>query len=422
MDLTTTSLLEALHRRRADRPPVLLLGGLNLIRPLGMAGIPVIVASSDPRNPAFHSRYCDARWALPSSEERSAWLAALLQLGGCLQQLHGTRIPLVYGNDDTLDAIQDCQHDLSSCFRMVLNDPDVARALIAKDRFAALARERDIPVPRTLAWDGDGDQSLSRYCGPVLVKPRSKVAWEESPVLMSLLHGRGKALVFERPQDLLQSALAQQLREQLCLQEYIPGDDRSIWSFHGFADERSRLLAWFIGRKIRTYPALTGVSTYLELAHNRTLAALGHEIVGRIPLKGVFKIDLKQNECTGEFRVLEVNARFNLWHYLGAANGINLPRIAYDYMVHGVRPARSPAYDTRVRWLYLKGDFQAFRELAAQRKLGAFRWIRSLLRSPKVYDLFSWSDPGPFLHQWRGRGASAALRLRARVRWPSTAS
>lgn len=422
MTLSTTGSLDELRGWRADRLPALLLGGLNLLRPLGMGRVPVIVASSDPREPAFRSRYCNARFMIPSSEERGAWLKALLKLGAHLQQLYGARVPIVYGNDDTLDALQECQRELSPCFRMVLNDPDVAHALIAKDRFAQLARERGIPVPRSLAWDGEGEERLSRYCGPVLVKPRSKVAWEDSPVLMRLLQGKGKALVFQSAQDALQSPLVRQLHDQLSFQEYVPGDDRSIWSFHGYADERGALLAWFIGRKIRTYPALTGVSTYLELAHDDGLAALGHDIVARTPLKGAFKIDLKQDARTGEFRVLEVNARFNLWHYLGAANGINLPRIAYEYLVHGERPARSPAYGTKVRWLYPKGDFQAFRELASRGQLGAARWAGSLLSSPKVYDLFGWSDPGPFFHEWLCRGTSIAQRLRARVRWPSTAS
>ena len=49
------------HQFDPRRPPVLLLGGVNLVRTLGLAGIPAIVASSDPHEPAFASRHCVGR-------------------------------------------------------------------------------------------------------------------------------------------------------------------------------------------------------------------------------------------------------------------------------------------------------------------------------------------------------------------------
>src|SRR5688572_11422334 len=66
---------------RPERPPVLLLGGLNLVRALGMAGIPAIVASSDARSPALTSRYCVGRCPLPPLEPPQAALDTLFAAG-----------------------------------------------------------------------------------------------------------------------------------------------------------------------------------------------------------------------------------------------------------------------------------------------------------------------------------------------------
>ena len=41
--------------RKAQRP-VVLLGGLDVVRALGLAGIPVIIASSERRTPSMASR------------------------------------------------------------------------------------------------------------------------------------------------------------------------------------------------------------------------------------------------------------------------------------------------------------------------------------------------------------------------------
>jgi D-aspartate ligase len=210
-----------------------------------------------------------------------------------------------------------------------------------------------------------------------------------------------------------------QLAGQLAFQEYVPGGDDAIWSFHGFAAPGGEVLEWFVGRKIRTFPALTGDSSYLRLAHDESLVALGRDIAARLGLAGVFKMDFKRSAASGRFYLLEVNTRFNLWHYLGAVNGVNLPRVAYDFLTRGTRPQRSPA-STRYRWLSPRYDWQAYREAARRGELSLARWAGSLLEAPKVYDLFAWSDPMPFVRYWatRLRGAFA----RRMQRWLATAS
>lgn len=413
-------------RLRRDRPPVVLLGGLDLLAPLGFARIPAIVALHDARNPAFASRYCTGRCVLPPMRNFDSMAEALLEIGERLVNALGCRVPLFYGNDDYLQLVHQYREEFSRHYLLLLNEPEVSCALIQKDRFEPLARARGLPIPRTYAWAGAGPLGLGQVEGPVLVKPRDKVNWEESPVYLRMLGRAGKARVFESGRQVMADPLVRQLKDQLTFQEYIRGDDRHLWSFHGFTDQRGALLAWFIGRKIRTYPALTGVSTYLELAHHEPLAALGRDIVARMGLRGAFKIDLKQDAVDRAFRVLEINARYNLWHHLGARNGLNLPQVAYDYLVDGARPVHT-SYRTTYRWLHLRTDYQAYCELASRNELTAVQWAWSLLASRKVYHLFSWTDPMPLarrlgdrLRSWTRRAPAYVMqRLR---QWLFTAS
>jgi predicted ATP-grasp superfamily ATP-dependent carboligase len=396
----------------------MLLGGLNITRALGLAGIPVIVASSSEHEPAFASRYCSARVHLPPLNDRRAAVEVLLAHGARLAAELGARLPLFYGNDDSQQLVHEHRVELARYYALLLNDAEVADAVIQKDLFQPLAAARGLPIPQALAWE-----TLETFERPVLVKPRSKFDWKASPVHLRLFGRRGKARIFVNGRAVLAETHAQQLRDQIVLQEYVSGDDRQIWSFHGFADERHQLLDWFIGRKIRTYPALTGESTYLELAHDEELAALGQRLATALPLKGVFKIDLKRDAGTGRFYVLEVNARYNLWHYLGAANGVNLPRTAYRYLLYGERPAASARYGTAYRWIYLRGDWQAYRAAAARGELGLVRWIASLTAGPMVCQLFSWADPLPFVNRLYHAARTRLPRLPEMLRrWLFTAS
>ena len=405
-----------LRRLGPGRPPVLLLGGLNLVRALGLAHIPVIVASPESLTPAMASRFCGGRCALPPLEQREAVVEALVRAGERLARTLGAPVPLFYGDDDYLGLVQDFRAALSPSFALLLNDPALARALLDKSLFQALAEGCGLPVPRRLDRD-----SLSRFTRPVLVKPKVKTAWDRSAVYRELFGGAGKARIFDSGRAALLDPLVCALADGLQFQEYVPGDDRAIWSFHGFATEKSELLEWFTGRKIRTYPALTGDSSYLELAHSEELEALGRKVVARLALKGIFKIDFKRSTATGRFHLFEINTRFNLWHYLGARNGVNLTRVAYDYLVRGARPEHVPARSTH-RWLCLGLDYRAYRHLALRGELSFARWLLSLLSARKVYDLFAWTDPAPLAVYLAERAKSIPRLTQRMLRWLSTAS
>jgi predicted ATP-grasp superfamily ATP-dependent carboligase len=419
----TASPFHCLDRARL---PVVLLGGINLVRTLGLAGLQAIVATSDPGEPALHSRDCTIGLELPPLDQHDARVDALVALGNELAGLYGCRVPLMYGSDDALELINAHRERLGRYFLFLLSDPAVGEALIAKDRFQALARARGLPVPAELAWDADGPGSLRAARGEVIVKPRVKVDWHHSALCHRLFDGDGKARVFASGREAAEHPVVALHHEQLVFQEYIPGDDQALWSFHGLADDKGEVLQSFVGRKRRTYPAGNGESAFIEMQHDDALEALGREVARRCPLRGVFKMDFKRDPRDGRWYLLEINARFSLWHYVGAVNGVNLMRATYDYLVVGERPAPAK-YGTAIRWLSLELDYRAFRQLHASGKLGAAAWLRSIVFSRNVYNLFSWRDPAPWLHlyaqrlgrKWRLAPTWVATALR---QWRSTAS
>src|SRR5204862_2009085 len=132
--------------------------------------------------------------------------------------------------------------------------------------------------------------------------------------------------------------------------------------------------------KVRTYPTLTGESAFIELGHDDSLDTIGREVARMCPLRGVFKMDFKRDANDGRWYLLEINARYNLWHYLAARNGANLMAAAYEYMVEGTRPVQARA-GTRFRWLSLDLDFKAYRELARRGEMTFAQWAGSILRS-----------------------------------------
>jgi predicted ATP-grasp superfamily ATP-dependent carboligase len=414
-DMTAGVLDIAFEDLQRDRPPVMLWGGLSLLRSLRLASVSVVLATSDPADPALRSRHVAGICRLPPAHagERSL-VDALVRAGRQLHEALGRRIPLFYGNDEQLSLVYGHRDELTRHYLLTLNDPALGLALLEKDRFEALARVHRLPVPRSWPMGDGAERALAEASGPKVVKPRRKTHFEESALRRDVFSGQGKAIVFRDGRELL-SRLPVVHAGEISVQDYVPGPDRRLVSFHGYADDEGRVLAWFVGRKIRSFPAHTGESSFLELVHDDALVHLGLDVAARLGLKGIFKMDFKQDERDGAYYLLEINARFSLWSYLGAANGVNLPKVAYDHLVYGKAPPAT-AYSTRYKWLKLALDLKAFRELRASGQLTAGEWLRSLAFSPAVYHCFAWKDPGPLLAVW-GRRASRLLR-----RWHVTGS
>lgn len=387
------------------RPPVVLLGGLNVVRALGLGGVPVIVATHDAEEPALDSRYCAGHWRLPPLSDPEAMVDSLVALAAHLRRRFASPAPLFYSNDDYLRFVSEHRSRLQGRYRLVLNDEGTTLAMLDKQRFAEFAAERSLPVPASYQWEGRGAGSLAARPGPVLVKPALKTDASRVPGMAGLFDAN-KALVRPNGIAVKADAALARVRKHLVFHEYVPGDDRELWCFDAVADDTGHVLACHTGRKLRCSPPLTGDSSYIELTHNAQLEAVGREIAAAVPLKGIFNMDFKRDPVTGRFYLLEINARCNLWLYMGARNGLNLAKVFYEWLVTG-KAAAPATYRTRYRWLDFALDRAAYRALAAQHHITFARWLGTLA-SPKVYAVFAWRDPAPFLRSF-GR------RLRRRI-------
>jgi D-aspartate ligase len=317
---------------RHPPPPALLLGGVDLLRALALGGIPCASVSAAGALPRY-SRFCKAAlpWFDPLAQPQQL-LASLLDFAAAAG---GPPVLFYQGDADTLFLSRQRQH-LAPHIRFAIPEAELVEQLIDKHRFQALARELQLPVPEsiTLSPDSPPERDLG-FEFPVLVKPGARQLQLWQP-----LGGRAKALridSFARLREVWAGAARH--GTSLMVQRLVPGDETRVESYHVYVDADGRTAGAFTGRKVRTYPREFGYSTALELTETADVHRLGADIVERLQLRGVAKLDFKRDPA-GRLHLLEVNPRFNLWHHLGAVAGINIPALVYADLTGTRRPPR----------------------------------------------------------------------------------
>lgn len=383
-------------RRNGDRvprgsPSACVIGEIDLVRALGLAGISSIVVSP----PGDFTRYSRHRRAAISradaANEPERLVADLLD---CAEGL-ADRPALYYNGDWDLLTVSRHREALSAGFRFVIPDRELVEDLVDKRRFQARADELGLPVPRAVELPAGADLPQLDLRFPLVVKPvtRKHSSWQP------LARAKVRLVADAREFDGLREELATAEVDAL-VQEEIPGPETLIESYHAYVDDRGEIAASFTGRKIRTFPAAYGYSTALEVSEAPDVDAMGRDVLQRLGFTGIAKLDFKRHPVDGSLHLLEINPRYSLWHHLGAKAGLNIPALVYRDLT-GLE--RGPVRKARVgtRWCSPWRDLQAIRS-EGRSVLGWLPWMLSTEAKCAI----AWDDPLPLplavAHRARG--------------------
>ena len=373
----------------------LFVGNLMIARCFTLAKIPFIGVTSRSDKRLFYTKYCQKGYQLASPEKHGALFFSQLQELVC--EIGGGH-PFFCSNDGHLDILLKHWDEMHRMFRLVTVNKEMLGNILNKDLFIPFAKEYNLPVPFTYSMEQLAKESLPSF--PVIIKPKVRLNWFDSETVSSQGGRSYKGLLVKDEQELekFRASLAKENIEYV-VQQYVAGAESNIVSFHSFYTEDSKPLGYFVGRKIRTYPADYGQSCALTLVNDDYVVRESLKILERIKFKGPIKIDYKIDQNTGRYYLLELNpTRYNIWHYLGARAGVNLPALAYEYMTKpSAQISLHKNWQTDIRWFNVVNDFQAFRELHKKSGLSLWKWLQSY-RGRRVYQTLAFDDLKPVFY------------------------
>jgi predicted ATP-grasp superfamily ATP-dependent carboligase len=281
---------------------------------------------------------------------------------------------------------------LADKFLMNLPADDVAERVVNKRKLYELAAASDTPFPISY-FPGTYEEALAvkdslRY--PAFIKPYWGHQWRE------YFGGTHKGFKVPSSDEFLV-----RFREVLAsghpalVQSYVTSPDDNLFSLSLYIDQGGEVLAAFPRRQVRQYPPNSGTVTLAISEHNPGLVANGTHFCQSIQYRGIAGLEYKLDREDMQYKLLDFNPRLMLSDALTAYCGINLPLLQYLDLTCQ-RPAPRREYLEGVTWVDTMADFHSFKQYHERGELGFNEWLSSVRRA-RVFALFAWDDPLPFL-------------------------
>lgn len=387
-----------------DTPAIVLGGGLNglgVARSLHAAGVSTWLADVDVTRPEMRTR-C----ARPLRLATLRGEGLVHELIACATSTFvGRRPVLLLTQEHTVRALAHVQGALSVSFRFVLPRAEVLYGLMHKPTFDAWARESGLRVPlsQPVRSSVDVDAALTLLSMPVVIKPGLHVPQFEAQFRKAYVVGHR-----EEARTLLNVMLS--VLPDLIVQEWVPGSDADVYFCLQQISAAGSVEASFVGRKIRSWPPVTGgTASCLPAPDAAMLTERTANFFLRSGVRGLASMEYKRHADTGEFIAIEPTVgRTDYQEEVATLNGVNLPYAYYlDAIGKSAAPrAAQPSSGRKIIWRDRNADECAL----AHTERTAGDWPASTV----VRDaLWRWTDPQPWLAS-RYRRTMGRLRGKAR--------
>lgn len=372
--------------------PVLVLGELSLVHCIGTAGIPVITASERERTSTAYSRY-SSEHVVFSSYESEKFIDELCELGKKV----GQKMVFVTYDDRVILNISKNRERLKEYYLFTLPDHKMVEQLLDKLLFCDLCEELDLPAPKSLRVSSEKDliQNIDMLNPPYLIKPAYRHFWFHED-FTKIVGDYKKAYTCSTSQELqkLYSKI-QQINPNVVIQEYIVGEDRCMYDVNFHINEKGEAEGYVIAQKIRVYPPTAGWGSYVKTIHNQEIYDSCLDLIEKLNLRGLINIQFKQDNRTGDFKLIEIHTRTSIFDFLGAKAGQNIPALYYASLT-GRQEVTSKENDYRdeVKYIHVGRDLRLFILYGKSYDISWARWAKTYLEA-SVFDGLLLKDPYP---------------------------
>jgi D-aspartate ligase len=369
------------------------INGLATVRGIAEAGIKVHAAIFTTKQAVYHSRRCEIIDLSGLERNEPALIDWLIQYSRRL----GHRPVVIPTTDAHALMLAKHQEQLKPYCRLFETRYNELQNIIHKNGLYQTAESAGVKAVPSI-YEPNADE-IEHWCqthpGPYLLKP-----FHNGIKACAL---RKKNFVLPDSQA-LQEYAARYGTRALIIQQLIKGGDGYVFDTYGFCDKEGHIVTMASHRRWRQDIPDFGVTSYGEIPVNdpsieATIFEQTTRLLSSMHYHGIFGIEWIYDQSTGQYFLIDFNARpFSSIGHLKSC-GLNLPLLAYQDLTGGdllrveARPTLRHSF-----WVDILPDLYSFSEKKAQNKSSWSDWLRSVAacRDFAYWDIH---DPGPGLYR-----------------------
>jgi predicted ATP-grasp superfamily ATP-dependent carboligase len=361
--------------------------GLQSARILASRGVPVIAVAKNRRYYSVRTRVCEQ--VLFADTGGEGLIECLEELGPALRQ----KAVLFPCQDKNVDVISRYRQRLEPWYHVMLPADSVVQMMMDKASFYTYAQEKGLPIPPTfiLRSREEAEKAAEAIPYPCIIKPNYRLrTWSSHTKLKGVIAA-------DREEFLEHYDRHSPWADALIAQELIQGGDLNHITCNCYYDCQGNPAVTFTSRKLRQWQPKTGQACLSEEVRDDVVVRETLRVYCSVGYRGLGYLEMKRDERSGEYFIIEPNVgRPTGRAAMAEAAGVELLMTMYcDALGLPLPDARQQRY-RGIKWIHLLRDLQAALYHLLHRELTLQEWWRSV-RGPKVYAIFSWRDPGPFL-------------------------
>ena len=247
----------------------------------------------------------------------------------------GKTLLLVGTNDLYVRLIIENAETLREYFTFNYIDENLMNQLQVKANFYKLCAEHGIETPTTFFYDCSSKEPFEEeMMYPVIIKPSNGIEYSQNKFA-----GQQKVYKVESSdelQEVIRTITASGYRDELIIQDFIPGDDTFMWDSVIYASSKKQTQLVTFAQVVLQEHTVTAIGNYTALItrYNEEIMKKLQNFLEAVGYTGFANFDLKYDERDGTFKVFEVNIRQGRSSYYVTALGHNMAQYFVDDLIY----------------------------------------------------------------------------------------
>lgn len=270
----------------------------------------------------------------PDITDKGRFVPILKELAENLQNRNHPLV-LVGTNDAYVRLIIENEEELKKYYRFNYISEDLMNRLQKKANFYKLCEEYGIDTPTTYFYDCKDDSPFTEEMTyPVIIKPSNGIEYYKHPFT-----GQEKVYRVNTPEEadkVIQIIKNSGYRDELIIQDYIPGDDTYMWDSVLYLNSKSKTELVTFGQVVLQEHTATAIGNYTSVLtrYNEEMMKKLQQFLETVGYVGFANFDIKYDERDGKFKIFEVNIRQGRSSYYVTALGHNMATYIVDDVLH----------------------------------------------------------------------------------------